>query len=151
MANQNANEISEQLFQAIDAIVSERIRVLEFDKTVVATIIDNSQALYGKYKVTTDDNITFNAYAEITTYPLKEKVYVRIPGNDYTKQKIITGRYIQTDRTTFVPEVSSASIDSLRKALKLYEQTIDQYEKKDQKVLQLVFDKILLACHSIFS
>lgn len=132
MANQNANEISEQLFQAIDAIVTERIRVLEYDKTVVATIIDNSQALYGKYKVTTDDNITFFAYSEITTYPLQEKVYIRIPGNDYTKQKVITGRYIQTDRTTFVPEVSSSVIDGIRKVLNQYGKAIKELEEKKE-------------------
>lgn len=132
MANQNANEISEQLFQAIDAIVTERIRVLEYDKTVIATIIDNSQALYGKYKVTTDDNITFFAYGEITTYPLQERVYIRIPGNDYTKQKIITGRCIQTDRTTFVPEINSQSIEGIRKILKQYEQRIKQLEEKKE-------------------
>lgn len=133
MANQNANEISEQLFQAIDAIVTERIRVLEYDKTVVATIIDNSQALYGKYKVTTDDNITFYAYAEITTYPLKEKVYIRIPGNDYTKQKIITGRYIQEDRTIFVPELTSSTMESMRKLLKQYEERIKDLEKEKKE------------------
>ena len=94
MAGQNASEISEQLFQAIDAIVTERLRILSYDKTVIARIIDNTNAIYGKYKVTTDDNITFYAYSEDTTYTASERVYVRIPGNDYTKQKIITGRYI---------------------------------------------------------
>lgn len=133
MATQNANEISEQLFQAIDAIVTERIRVLQYDKTVVATIIDNSQALYGKYKVTTDDNITFNAYAEITTYPLKEKVYVRIPGNDYTKQKIITGRYIQEDRTNFVPELTSSTTETIKKLLRQYEERIKDLEKEKKE------------------
>lgn len=92
--NRTATDISEQLFQAIDAIVMERIRVLKYDKTVIATIVENDKARFGKYKVTTDDNITFYAYAETSKYILHEKVYVRIPEGDYTKQKIITGRYI---------------------------------------------------------
>ena len=92
--NKTATEISEQLFQAIDAIVMERIRVLKYDKTVIATIIDDKNALYGKYKVTTDDNITFLAYADTSKYQNHDKVYVRIPEGDYTKQKIITQRYI---------------------------------------------------------
>ena len=79
------DEIIEELFEAINAIVTERIRNLGFDKTVVATIIDNSNATYGKYTVTTDENITFYAFTEVTTYPLNERVYVRIPENDYTK------------------------------------------------------------------
>ncbi len=83
--NRTATDISEQLFQAIDAIVMERIRVLKYDKTVVATIIENNKAPYGKYKVTTDDNITFFAYADTSKYNLHAKVYVRIPEGDYTK------------------------------------------------------------------
>ena len=85
--NKTATDISEQLFQAIDAIVMERIRVLPYDKTVVATIIENNKAPYGKYKVTTDDNITFYAFSEVTNYPLYTRVYVRIPQGDYTQQK----------------------------------------------------------------
>ena len=92
--NRTAADISEQLFQAIDAIVMERIRVLKYDKTVIATIIDNENAPYGKYKVTTDDNITFYAFADTSKYALHDKVYIRIPEGDYTKQKIITQRYI---------------------------------------------------------
>lgn len=77
--NRTATDISEQLFQAIDAIVMERIRVLPYDKTVIATIIENKNAPYGKYKVTTDDNITFYAFSEVTNYPLYMRIYVRIP------------------------------------------------------------------------
>lgn len=117
MATQNANEISEQLFEAIDAIVEERIRLLDYDKTIVATIIENSQRQYGKYTVTTDENITFPAYADITNYDINQKVYVRIPGNDYTKQKVIIDRYIQRNRTDFVPEFNSASIELLKQTV----------------------------------
>lgn len=101
---QTANEISEQLFQAIDAIVMERIRALKYDKTVIATIIENDLALYGTYKVTTDDNITFTAYADTSKYLLKDKVYIRIPEGDYTKQKIITGYYIPEGNTILLKD-----------------------------------------------
>ncbi|MBR2247115.1 MAG: hypothetical protein IJ880_08840 [Bacilli bacterium] len=104
--NRTAADISEQLFEAIDAIVMERIRVLKYDKTVIATIIENDSAPYGKYKVTTDDNITFTAYADTSRYLLKEKVYVRIPEGDYTKQKIITGYYIPEGNTTVLKDYS---------------------------------------------
>ena len=103
--NRTAADISEQLFEAIDAIVMERIRVLKYDKTVVATIIENTEAPYGKYKVTTDNNITFYAYASTSKYELQEKVYVRIPEGDYTKQKIITGYYIPEGNTTPLKDV----------------------------------------------
>ena len=90
----NNIEMTEQLFEAIDAIVTERLRILPYDKTVVATIIDNKYAKYYKYKVTTDDNITFDAYSDIITYKVGAKVYVRIPQGDYTKQKMITQPWV---------------------------------------------------------
>lgn len=110
----NNIEITEQLFEAIDAIVQERLRQLPYDKTVVATIINNSSAAFGKYKVTTDDNITFDAYSEVTTYPTQTKVYVRIPQNDYTKQKIITGRYIPSGATASISEVKNSDLENFK-------------------------------------
>lgn len=90
----NNIEMTEQLFEAIDAIVTERLRILPYDKTVTATIIDNSKAENYKYRVTTDDNITFDAYSEQTTYTVGTRVYVRIPQGDYTKQKMITQLWV---------------------------------------------------------
>ena len=126
----NSVELTEQLFQAIDAIVEERMRILPYDKTVIATIVNNESASVGKYQVTTDDNITFWAYSEITTYSLQEKVYVRIPQNDYTKQKIITGRYIQSDRFTPITEVKNNQMITLQTAVKNLESRITILEKQ---------------------
>ena len=90
----NNIEMTTQLFEAIDAIVTERLRVLPYDKTVVATIVDNKESIYYKYRVTTDDNITFDAYSDITDYRVGTRVYVRIPQGDYTKQKMITQKWV---------------------------------------------------------
>lgn len=86
-------EITEQLFEAIDAIVLSRMRLLPFDKTVTATITDTTFIEHHKYKVTTDDNIVFDAYS-IDNYNIGDRVYVRIPEGDYTQQKVITGLFI---------------------------------------------------------
>ena len=51
---------------------------------VIATIVDNTYAEHYKYKVTTDDNITFDAYSDVKTYTIGTRVYVRIPRGDYT-------------------------------------------------------------------
>ena len=128
--NRTAADISEQLFQAIDAIVMERIRVLKYDKTVIATIIENDKALYGKYKVTTDDNITFYAYADTNQYALHDKIYVRIPEGDYTKQKIITGKYI--------PEYNDILITNETDSLKTKITTIsNKLSKNEEKIQEL--------------
>lgn len=88
-----ANEIREQLFRAIDAIVENRIMALGFDKTVIATIINSTNAREGIYTVTTDDNITFDAYSDQINLYDNLQVYVRIPQGDYTKRKFITNLY----------------------------------------------------------
>lgn len=108
--NRTAADISEQLFEAIDAIVMERIRVLKYDKTVIATIIEDDKAQYGKYKVSTDDNITFYAYADTSQYVIHDKVYVRIPEGDYTKQKVITGLYIPEGNTQTLSDYASITL-----------------------------------------
>lgn len=146
--NRTAADISEQLFQAIDAIVMERIRVLKYDKTVIATIIENDKALYGKYKVTTDDNITFYAYADTNKYILHDKVYVRIPEGDYTKQKIITGKYIpEYNDLLLTDETDSfkAKITAILNALNKNEEKIQVLEKKINNFsdeLSLTLDKL---------
>ena len=125
--SRTASEISEQLFEAIDAIVMERIRTLKYDKTVVATVIENSKAPYGKYQVTTDDNITFYAYADTSKYELQDKVYVRIPEGDYTKQKIITGYYIPSESTLLVKDYRTNN-QTKAEFKKIYRFELDKYK-----------------------
>ena len=110
-------EITEQLFKAVDTIVNERLRQLPYDKTIVATIIDIHDAVLGKYKVSTDNNITFYAYAYDTSYQLDTKVYVRIPENNYTKQKIITGRYIPDSNNVAINDDTNARLDKIEQQL----------------------------------
>lgn len=90
----NNIEMTTQLFEAIDAIIKERLRILPYDKMVIATIVDNTYAEHYKYKVTTDDNITFDAYSDVKTYTIGTRVYVRIPQGDYTQQKVITQQWV---------------------------------------------------------
>lgn len=88
-----ANEISEQIFKAIDAIVLHRLAELKFDRVVLATIKDSTDSAKGKYIVTTDNNITFDAYSDRVDLFDGLQIYVRIPQGDYTKRKVITGLY----------------------------------------------------------
>ena len=118
MANQNASDISEQLFQAIDAIVQERIKQIGFDKTIIATITNNDNRMFGYYQASTDNNIQFKVYSDITKYNVGEKVYIRIPEGDYTKQKVIIGRYIPENNNIIVPELELEQVNNLNKIIK---------------------------------
>ena len=102
MPNRDMNEITEKFFQAIDIIVTQHLKKLDFDKTIIATITNNTKAIYGCYEVTTDNNIIFNAYCDNINYKIGQKVYIRIPGGDYSKQKVITGRYIQENNKNII-------------------------------------------------
>lgn len=108
------NEIVQQLFEAIDAITTKRLESVQFDKTIVGTITDNSKASYGRYQVTTDDNIRFTVYSDIVTYGIGDKVYIRIPDNDYTKQKVIIDRYIPDNQNTTIQETKIKQVELLK-------------------------------------
>lgn len=92
---QTSNEITEKLFEAVDTIIGERISSLPYDQTIVAQIINADDHANGIYIVTHDYNTEFKAYADYTGFQIGDQVYVRIPEGDYTKQKVITGKYLE--------------------------------------------------------
>ena len=89
------NQISENLFSAIDIIIQERLKNLSYDKTLLCTIVNDSNKYSGKYSVTYQ-NLTFEAYSENNSYKINDQVYVIFPENDDSKQRIIIGKYIAT-------------------------------------------------------
>lgn len=99
MANQTSEKYTEDLFQAIDTIIANRVSKLPYDQTIICTIENNSQAEYGKYWVkasnsTSNLDAKFAVFSNKTDYKVGDKVYVRIPMGDFTQQKVITGDYV---------------------------------------------------------
>lgn len=90
------NEVAENLFQAIDLLTSSKMNDLEFDKTLVCSIVSVINPIKGEYRVT-DGASTFVAYSENIEYKEGAKVYVQVPQGDMGSQKIILGRYINTE------------------------------------------------------
>lgn len=85
----NYNEI---LCQAVDNIVTNRLKDISFDKTIVCDIIDDKDSANGRY-VVTDGSIKFDAYSELTKYRNGTSVYVTIPQGDYSNKKLIISKY----------------------------------------------------------
>jgi hypothetical protein len=56
-------DYSEQFCKAVDAILAERLRALEFDKTILCTIQSVSAFNKKEYTVSTDGS-TFKAYSQ---------------------------------------------------------------------------------------
>lgn len=82
----------ENLFQAVDIIVGQRLQDVSFDKTIICTIVDDSKKKNGCY-VVTDGTIKFNAYVNDATYRNNDQVRVSILGGDFGEKKFIVGKY----------------------------------------------------------
>ena len=94
-------DINEQICKAVDIIVSKKLESINFDSTIIATIVDNSQAEQYKY-ICSNGSSQFVAYAKETNYKINESVYVTIPNNDYDQQKIIIGKYVAKDAKPYI-------------------------------------------------
>ena len=87
-------EAMENLFQAIDIITQERLSNLGYDKTIKATIVDDSKAAQGTYELEYGANNIFTAHCDASMiYKTGMVVYVIIPQGDWNNDKLIVGKY----------------------------------------------------------
>lgn len=89
------NNYSEQIFQSIDTIISQRLNEVKFDRTITCEVIAEVKDYPNKYWVS-DGAIKFQACVTDSsrTYTEKQKVYVLIPNGDYNStDKVIIGSY----------------------------------------------------------
>ena len=84
------NNIAEQICEAVDIIVSQKIAKAGYDRTIQATVLSCLDSVTGKYKVKYQ-NSSFIAYAANPSirYQKDALVYILIPGNDMSRDKII--------------------------------------------------------------
>lgn len=84
------NNIAEQICEAVDIIVSQKIAKAGYDRTIQATVLSCEDSIIGKYRVKFQ-NSSFIAYAANPSirYQKDSLVYILIPGNDMSKGKII--------------------------------------------------------------
>ena len=88
-------DIAEQICLAVDQIVNERLKSINYDTTIVATIVDDRNAKDYKY-ICSNGSSQFVAFSKDTSFKKGDSVQVTIPNNDYDKQKVIrkaTRRY----------------------------------------------------------
>ena len=90
MSNQD-KDYGNILCQAIDTIVTERLSGLEYDQTVLCTIVDDTERDKGKY-IVSNGSVKFDVVSEITTYRNNNNVYVLIPKGDWNETKTIIGK-----------------------------------------------------------
>lgn len=97
---------NETFCDAVDIIVSEKLKQLSYDITKVCIITDDTHKKLGKYTVK-EDVINYDAYSSNINYEIGDAVLVSIPNGDYSMQKtIISKAVIEEDLTTSVAYVS---------------------------------------------
>lgn len=94
-------DIAEQICLAVDQIVTERLKGIKYDTTIVATIVDNKDANNYTY-ICSNGSAQFVAYSKDTTYKINDSVQVTVPNNDYNAQKVIVGRYVAKNDIPYV-------------------------------------------------
>ena len=92
------NSMSEQLFEAIETIVDQRLSQVKFDETIQCTIVKAVSNETNVYEVK-NNQVIYQAIAkEGETYQENDVVYVNIPSGDYTSmEKIIIGKYVSSN------------------------------------------------------
>lgn len=111
MSNKSEQYVS-SLLGAIDTVLSQRLTQLAYDKTIVCTITDNSNAKNGVYQVS-DGSVKFQAQSENTDYRINDQVRVQVPNGDMTQEKFILGRY--TKDIAMTPITYLSPVDSVLK------------------------------------
>ena len=96
---------SEQIFQSIDTIISQRLNEVSFDKTEICEVVSQDKNDKRKYLVS-NGSLKYEAYSddENRSYLNNQKVYVRITNGDHSLRKIITGSYVadETNENLYV-------------------------------------------------
>ena len=88
----------EQIFGAIDVILNQRLQDVSFDKTIICTIVDDSDKKNGHY-IVTDGTIKFDAYTSDASYRNDEQVRVSVLNGDLTEKKFISGKYVADENS----------------------------------------------------
>ena len=103
-----ADPIQNSINKAIDTIIQNRVNALTLDKTVIAIIDSLVDPVMNIYRVKYDGGY-FNAKSNAdVAYIGGMAVYVQIPQNDMTKEKLIIGRAYATKGSELANSVISA-------------------------------------------
>lgn len=105
----------EQFFQSIDVILTQRLNDLSYDKTIIATIINDSDKENGHY-IVSDGTIKFDAYANDLNYKIDDQVRITVLNGDWSQKKFIAGKYSDKENNnvplSYKPPLSTTMLDS---------------------------------------
>lgn len=99
-------DISDTLLESMQILIDASISKVNYDKTLLYKVINDSKKSEGIYTVT-DGEIEFEAISNDEKYKIDDQVYVTITQGDFSNDKIIVGKKNQTEEeiVNFTPEV----------------------------------------------
>jgi hypothetical protein len=97
-----SSSLVENFFGAINTISQANVDAAKRDETIDCEIQSVVNIDIGEYKVEYQGNIFSAEAADPTvTYQKGDKVYVLVPGGDYSRKKIILGSSAYKNNTTY--------------------------------------------------
>ena len=95
------NRFSEQLLEAFEVAMDEKVSSLQFDKTIQATVQSVVDLDTGEYRVKYNDGI-ISAFAADPkeTFKQGDAVYVTVPEGDFSNKKFISHRITNNSLST---------------------------------------------------
>ena len=97
-SSQTIAEAVENSLNAYNILSKKHLESVSYDTTVKAKIVDIKNRDLGEYKVN-DGTSIYYAYSDKTDYYNGQTVWVTIPNGDYSQQKFIQGKYVESDNS----------------------------------------------------
>ena len=103
----NSQEINNNVLGAMQILIDKSMTNLVGGETVICTIVDDTERQLGKYRVSPNEVVIYDAYSENTEYLEGEQVLVLIPDKSSDKRTIIR-KYISKNTLEPLHYVSPA-------------------------------------------
>lgn len=134
----------DQFFQSIDIILTQRLADLSYDKTIIATIVDDSDKDRGHY-VVSDGTIKFDAYTNDINYRIDDQVRITVLNGDWSQKKFIEGKYTDGDGVsaiTYTPPLYTVMQDNQSTFEKISDYILyANYFKNETDILKPIWTK----------
>lgn len=147
--------LQDAILDAIDYLTEEKMSKLTLDKTIVAIVVKRKDVLQNTYYIKYQDNSNLVATAQgDTVYKAGQQVYVLVPQNDLSKDKIILGTassdnantdssfissalddYTYTGESAFVKNTTSLGLDSYKTVDSGTLYVSDEFKEENQDVV----------------
>ena len=135
--NAKVNSYQDALLDSFGIVAKQIVSELQYDKTILCQIVDDSKKSQGQY-IVSDGNTKFVAYAEGTEYRKDENVYITIPNGDFNNEKFITGRKISNSANVYNYKEPFDQLVDLTGNLNPFKEVLGELIANDERIEYLI-------------